>query len=170
MKSSYKLRELARGDIQEINSWRASRELVSNLGAPYRFIGLEIDERWFESYLDSRSSCVRCVAVDAAGPETPLSLGTLAQIDWVNRSCEFHIMVCERAQGRGIGRFTAEGLVRHAFEDLNLRRIELGVLATNERAGKLYESLGFELEGTKRKAIYKGGSWVDMNLMALLRS
>ena len=164
-----KLRELERGDLAEITSWRSSRGLISTLGAPYRYIGPEIDESWFDGYLASRGSCVRCVAVDDGTPREPMSLVTLSGIDWVNRACEFHIMVGEAYQGRGVGRFSAEGLLRHAFCDLGMERVELSVLDGNARARSLYESLGFVVEGTRRSAVFKEGARVDLVLMSLLR-
>lgn len=164
-----RLRELERGDLAEVTSWRASRRLVSTLGAPYRFIGQEIDQSWFDDYLSSRGSCVRCVAVDDESPHEPMSLVTLSGIDWVHRTCEFHIMVGEAYQGRGIGRFSAEELLRHAFCDLGMERVELSVLDGNDRARSLYESLGFVVEGTRRSAVFKGGSRFDLVLMSLLR-
>lgn len=164
-----KLRELERDDLAEITSWRASKGLVSTLGAPYRYIGPEVDQSWFDSYLSSRGSCVRCVAVEDESPREPMSLVTLAGIDWVNRSCEFHIMVGEAYQGRGVGRFSADELLRHAFYDLGMERVELSVLAGNARARSLYESLGFVVEGTRRSAAFKEGARVDLILMSLLR-
>ena len=46
---NYFLRELCRDDIEEINAWRNNREIVSNLGAPFRFINKNIDDAWFDS-------------------------------------------------------------------------------------------------------------------------
>ena len=34
----YKLRELERKDLEQINKWRNDPELIELLGAPYRFI------------------------------------------------------------------------------------------------------------------------------------
>ena len=39
----YKLRELERKDLKKINSWRNDEEIISLLGAPYRFINQEVD-------------------------------------------------------------------------------------------------------------------------------
>ena len=47
----YKLRELRREDVAAINGWRADPELIGFLGAPFRFIGPEVDGAWFDSYL-----------------------------------------------------------------------------------------------------------------------
>lgn len=164
------MRELRREDVSVINRWRRDRELVACLGAPYRYIGPEVDLAWFDGYLASRGSAVRCVTVEEDSPEVPLCLTTLSGIDWVNGSCELHIMVGEESnRGRGVGTFSVFEMVRHAFEDLNLRRVELSVLDANARARGLYEKAGFEYEGLKRQARYKQGEYVDLRMMALLK-
>lgn len=163
------LRELARGDLAVINAWRTDRATVACLGAPFRYIGREVDEAWFDSYMRGRSNCVRCVVVDADEPEAPLGLATLASINWVHRTCTFHIQVSPEARGRGVGGFALEGMLRHAFRDLGLNRVELDVLETNARARRMYEKAGFEVEGTRRQAAFKDGAYVDMVQMSLLR-
>ena len=40
----YKLRELERKDLIIINSWRNDYELIEQLGAPFRYINLEVDQ------------------------------------------------------------------------------------------------------------------------------
>jgi len=46
-------------------------------------------------------------------------------------------------RGRGLGRVVVQRLVDIAFQDLDLQRIYLHVLESNEAAIKLYRSLGF---------------------------
>ena len=165
----YALRELNRSDLQEINRWRADRELINCLGAPFRYIDLAIDERWYESYLNGRSNTVRCVVTDEQKTNSPLALVTLAAIDWVSGVCELHIMVAPEWQGRGVGTYAVGAMLRHAFLDLGLRRVELSVLSDNARARALYIKAGFVEEGVKRGARYKNGTYYDMCIMALLK-
>ncbi len=163
------LRELERGDLNSVTAWRTSRELINSLAAPYRFIGREIDERWFDGYLSGRASTVRCAVVDSESPEQILGLATLANIDWIVRSAEFHIMVGPEAQGQGVGTYAIREMLRHAFSDLGLNRVELTVLESNSRARSIYEKEGFTLEGTLRAAAWKNGRHEDMHVMSILR-
>lgn len=165
----YALRELSRSDLPEINRWRADQGLIDGLGAPFRYIDLAIDERWYESYLNGRANSVRCVVVDEQETDSPLALITLAAVDWVSRVCELHIMVAPERQGQGVGTYAVGAMLRHAFLDLGLRRVELSVLAENARARALYAKAGFVEEGVKRSARYKNGSYHDLCIMALLK-
>jgi RimJ/RimL family protein N-acetyltransferase len=51
-----------------------------------------------------------------------------------------------------------------------MNRIELCFIASNTRAMRLYEGLGFVREGLKRQAQYRTGEYLDVILMAILRS
>ena len=166
----YKLRELERKDIEKINKWRNDPELIACLGAPYRYINEEVDNEWYNSYLGSRGKAVRCAIVDAGNEEEILGLISLVSIDNINRSAELHIMIGRKEnQGKGLGTFAVNTMIEHAFLNLNLRRIELSVLATNVPAIKLYEKVGFSREGVKVQSHYKAGKYIDMIIMAKLR-
>ena len=39
----YRLRELERKDISTINKWRNNEDIISNLGAPFRYINQDIE-------------------------------------------------------------------------------------------------------------------------------
>ncbi len=75
----------------------------------------------------------------------------------------------EEYRGKGVGTFAIRTMISHAFFNLNLRRIQLGVLENNIIAINLYKKVGFIEEGRKRKAIYKNGRYIDELVMGLLR-
>lgn len=80
-------------------------------------------------------------------------------------------MVATRADSvrQGIGRMLAEALIDLAENWLNLRRLSLIVFSDNEHAIRLYQSLGFEIEGTMRRFGYGNGAWMDAIMMGRLR-
>lgn len=165
----YKLRELQRDDIKTINKWRNDPELISCLGAPFRFINEEVDFRWYENYMQSRNKSIRCAIVD--DKDLIVGLISLLNIDYINRSCELHIMIGESEnRGKGIGTFAVKSMIDHAFDNLNLRRIELEVFEDNIPAMRLYKKCGFVREGIRREAVYKKGQYLSMIIMSILRS
>lgn len=165
----FELRELRRTDIETINKWRNNVELIDLLGAPFRFINSEVDLRWFEHYMGNRQNTVRC-AITEKGEEEILGLVSLTDIDYLNQSAELHIMIGDKCnRGRGIGTFAVNEIVLHAFNNMNLHRIELSVLDSNIAAIRLYEKCGFIQEGLKRNVVFKDGKFVDMRIYACLR-
>lgn len=164
----YLLRELSRNDLPEVTKWRNDPSLIQWLASAFRYIDSEVDNDWFDKYLAARASNVR-LAICAAEEEKIVGAVYLLGIDWLNRCCEFSILIgSNSARGQGVGEFATRGALRHAFADLNLRRISLTVLANNERALRLYTKVGFVQEGRARQAVYKNGAYIDLIQMAIL--
>ncbi len=164
----YYLRELQREDIPVVNQWRNDKNLIDCLGAPFRFINPEVDYAWFDSYMKSRTTEVRCAIIS---DDVLVGIVSLVNINHLNQSAEFHIMIGEMEnRGKGAGTFATKSMLHHAFYNLNLNRVELTVLETNQKAVNMYERIGFVREGTKRQARYKNGRFFDMYLYSVLRS
>jgi putative acetyltransferase len=70
---------------------------------------------------------------------------------------------------RGVGRALIEAGIDLADNWLNLIRLELDVFADNAAAIKLYERVGFEIEGRHRKFGFRDGEFADAFSMARLR-
>ena len=81
-----------------------------------------------------------------------------------------HVMSCvigvrQSAAGRGLGAELMTQLETWA-RARDYTRIELTVMAHNERARRLYLGRGFEVEGTRRRALRVDGEYVDELYMA----
>jgi RimJ/RimL family protein N-acetyltransferase len=61
-------------------------------------------------------------------------------------------------------------LMRYAFMELNLHRVNLDVFADNPRAIKSYENAGFVQEGTAHAMLCRDGRRWDVVYMGILRS
>ncbi len=74
----------------------------------------------------------------------------------------------ERHLGRGIGRKAVNLVLEQAFGCLGLHRVDLRVLAYNNRAIRCYEACGFVREGVERESARVGDAWHDDWMMAIL--
>ncbi len=77
---------------------------------------------------------------------------------------ELGISVRKPYWGKGIGSMLMNEALRIAKEK-GFKKIQLEVMENNERAIKLYEKFGFELEGRKKKAIRLNDSYIDLLVM-----
>ena len=94
----------------------------------------------------------------------------LRGITMPDRSACFGILIGDvDCQSLGYGTEATELMLRLGFEEFNLNRIELDVLADNPRAIRAYEKAGFVAEGRSREAIFRGGRFVDLLRYAVLR-
>lgn len=84
----------------------------------------------------------------------------------VRHSASIGIMVHTDYQGKGIGSALFRKVIDLADNWLMLVRLELGVFVENERAVKLYQSFGFQIEGIKKYAAVRNGKYADEYIMA----
>ncbi|KAB8125974.1 GNAT family N-acetyltransferase [Gracilibacillus oryzae] len=70
-------------------------------------------------------------------------------------------------QGEGYGRQLIEKALQHAEQLAGLEQIYLSVAATNERAKKLYTSLGFNVYAYEKNALKFQGTYYDEEQMVL---
>lgn len=84
----------------------------------------------------------------------------------LRHSASIGIMVHFDYQGRGIGTALMKKVIDLADNWLMLVRLELTAFVENERAVKLYQSLGFQIEGIKKYAAVRNGKYADEYLMA----
>jgi len=70
--------------------------------------------------------------------------------------------------GRGVGTEATKLVLQFAFRQLGLHRIDLRVLAHNERAIRCYRTCGFVEEGRERETALIDGIWHDDIIMGML--
>jgi diamine N-acetyltransferase len=163
-----RFRELERGDLAALNRWRNDPEVIRHLGANFHSISPEVDARWYDAYLAGRDRAIRLAIVDTMCDRVIGSVH-LTDVHRVNRSAEFSIVIGEPDYwSKGYGTEAARVMLAHAFDDLNLHRVYLTVLAENTRAVRLYERVGFAHEGRLREAVFKNGRYRDVLTMAIL--
>ena len=91
-------------------------------------------------------------------------------IDYKHKYGEYGIMMGEKDfWGKGYAKEASNRIISYSFEELSLRKINLGVLSVNNRALKLYESLGFKMEGILKKHKIFEGLFIDEIRMALFK-
>lgn len=81
-------------------------------------------------------------------------------------SCNFRILLAQDGQGRGLGTEATTLLIEHAFA-VGLARITLTVFTFNSSAIRMYERVGFAIEGTRQRALEYDGIWHTEHLMAI---
>ena len=72
-------------------------------------------------------------------------------------------------KGQGFGRMTLRWIKAFTFEQLSHHRLELDVIASNQRAQHLYRSEGFVDEGRARAAFKTSTGYEDLLLLAILK-
>ena len=156
-------------DIDALYEQKNDPEVAALLGGFSMGYAQEDIRRWIEAHRTRTDEVLWVIA----GGDDDRCLGHvgLYRIDHRIRAAEFAIMLGDRSVwGHGIGRLCTSFATQYGFLELNLNRISLQVLATNERAVRLYGSMGFREEGRLRQAQFKGGEYIDVIQMSMLRA
>jgi RimJ/RimL family protein N-acetyltransferase len=77
--------------------------------------------------------------------------------------------IAPKFQGKGYGTEAVGTLVYEAFAKRGAERIFANVFAGNQSSRNVVEKLGFQFEGTQRRAHFKRGQWLDVWLLAITR-
>lgn len=163
-----RLRAIERSDLPTFVRWFNDPEVRQFL-LMYAPMSMAMEERWFENRLNREND--HLFAVEAQVNETWVHVGNvgLHQIDWKNRLASFGIALGEKAYwNRGFGTAATRTIVRFAFAELNLHRVELEVFESNLQAMRCYEKAGFQREGVRRQAFFRDGRYHDLHVMAIL--
>jgi RimJ/RimL family protein N-acetyltransferase len=139
----------------------------------YDFVpALPLRRREVESFLDgfADSSEKYIFALRMIDSEEIIGILGFCQIIWSSGTASLFIGIGNSScTGRGLGKEALRLLLDFGFNELNFYRLQLNVIAYNEAAIKLYESLGFIREGTYRRHVLRDGIRYDMYLYGLLK-
>jgi diamine N-acetyltransferase len=165
-----RLRPIERDDLPRFVEWFGDPEVKRHLGIWLPF-SLAQEERWFERSLEQieRQEAVLLAIETTEG----MHIGNvgLHQIDWKNRHAELGIAIGEKVYwNQGYGSDAVHTLLKLAFREMNLHRVQLRVDADNGRAIRCYEKAGFQKEGTLREIVFRGGQYANQLVMSILQS
>lgn len=92
------------------------------------------------------------------------------RIDWDNRLTHLGYWLSEDCQGHGVMTRACRAIVEHAFDALDLNRVEIYTAVGNHRSESIPRRLGFTVEGVRREGEWLYERFVDLNVHALLKS
>lgn len=100
----------------------------------------------------------------------PVGVVTLTNIDWQNRSAFHGIKLHSSCPKRaGIGTDAVLTLMKYAFNEVNLNRLDTTWLSDNIASENLYLKCGWEIEGIKKKAIFRNGTYHDLKITGITK-
>jgi RimJ/RimL family protein N-acetyltransferase len=128
----------------------------------------ETDEMFRSWFKESPTMVSFCVALKPS--KELIGVCLLMGISPRNRSAILAIMIGRKdLWGQGLGKEALGLLLGYGFRELNLNRIELHVMADNERGIRAYRAVGFREVGREREAWYRDGVWSDTVTMDILQ-
>jgi len=91
------------------------------------------------------------------------------EIDYEAKSANYRIAIFKSSDfNKGYGSKSSNLVINFCFDILKLHRLELDVYSFNKRAIKVYQNLGFDIEGIKRDSYFHDGEYHDIILMSII--
>jgi RimJ/RimL family protein N-acetyltransferase len=130
-------------------------------------LSLEMEHNWVDGVCREG----RMVFTILTKEGKPIGNLGMEEISWKHRRASMGIMIGEKEYwGKGYGSDAIITLLRYAFEELGMRRVDLFTDLDNVRARRTYQKCGFREEGVMRQFRSKNGRVVDEVLMSILSS
>lgn len=163
------LRAMEIGDAERAHRWMNDREVTEHLNMRY-----PLSMAAEQAYVAGNASSPIGFDAPAFAIETKdgIHIGGLNfhRTAPEDRKALLGISIGDKAYwSRGYGTDAIVTLLRFAFDEMNLHRVELTVRAPNERARACYRKCGFVDEVLMRQAVYAHGAYIDEYVMAVLR-
>ena len=169
-KKKIRLRPLEIEDIHKTVLWKNDPEIRDN-GQGYRLpVTHTMEERWIKDIISDESVLRAVFAIEDLKEKKIIGYTQLQRIDWISRYCYLGITIGDKKyhkQGFALEAMTL--IIQYAFEKLNLRKIVLEVTTYNDRAIKLYENFGFEIEGILKEHVYINNEFHNLLIMSLTK-
>ncbi len=125
-------------------------------------------EKWLDAHYGDQNSFRFVIETKDDGA---VGIATLTDIDWKNRRATHGIKLANKEnRTKGIGTDTVMAIMRYAFDELGLHRLNGSWFDTNAASKGLYKKCGWVEEGIKREYIFKKGQFRDLTIVGILAS
>ena len=148
--------------------WINDPEVTDMLGDAGIPLSRDKEREWIEGALSGKRDGHIFTVLTKKGE--PIGNVGFNHLDFRNGHATLGIMIGDkRFWDQGYGTDAIQTLLRYAFEELGLRKIELYLNPENERALACYKKCGFIEEGRARDHMFYKGRYLDDLQMGILK-
>jgi RimJ/RimL family protein N-acetyltransferase len=161
------LRAIEKSDLKTLMDWRNKPELRQYF-REYRELGSDQQNAWYENMVlnDNR---VRMFAILNSEKQLIGACG-LCYINWVDHNADFSIYIGhdDIYIDEDLAIDVSQTMIKYAFEELNMHRLWAEIYDFDHPKTKMFNTLGFELDGRHRETHWTNGKWCDSLFFSLL--
>jgi RimJ/RimL family protein N-acetyltransferase len=164
--ASCRLTPLEDDDIERLHEWQNAPG-IRDMTMGFRFpVQKDAVRQWLKSQRERNGTISAVYAIRWI--EELVGVVQLHAIEPYHRKARFGLFVGSTDhRNKGIGTIACLLMLDFAFKALDLRKVSLDVLATNEAAIRIYEAIGFQLEGVKKKDYFLDGQYLDVRFYSI---
>lgn len=160
------LRAMEKQDCEMIRGMFNDPE-IENLVVGWAFpVSSFAQEKWFENHCTDQNNFRFVIETAEDGA---VGIATLTEIDWKNRRATHGVKIAQKEnRSRGIGTDAVMAIMRYAFDELQLHRLDTSWFPENLPSRGMYKKCGWVEEGVQRSCIFKHGSYRDLIVGGIL--
>lgn len=160
------IRRLQKDDLASRVAWMNHQSIYSSMSYAVP-VTMENTVKWYHS---ARANVNRADFALTNANGDLLAMGGLTNIDNSSQKAELYIFVNPHFHKQGLGKKATYLICKYAFEKLHLHKVYLHTNSSNIAAQKVYEKVGFKLEGIMREERQVSNGYEDRLYYGLLAS
>jgi RimJ/RimL family protein N-acetyltransferase len=164
-----KLRAIEEQDLELLHRWANDPEIWHQLGGWHFPSSMEYEKKWFASLQNDPLNQRFAIEVAEIGL---IGTANLVEIDWKNNHA-FHGMMLgdKETRGKGYGTDTIMAIMRYAFEELHMERLDTSMIEYNTVSLSVYcQKCGWKEEGRQRNWYFRKNRYWDRILVGITRA
>jgi RimJ/RimL family protein N-acetyltransferase len=160
------LRAVEKEDAEHIRDWLTDPDLLHLLGARPIPVGSIDPEKLPEMFRMREGRVLAVLSRD----KTLIGLVAVGNFHEFNRTASIMVVVGDRSEwNRGYGSDAVRTVTAFVFHDLNLNCLEAAIPEFNTRALKMFQKVGYQVEGTLRHRFFGRGRYWNMIVTSAVR-
>lgn len=154
------LRAVEKEDLVLLQKWANDPEIQYMLGGWHFPTNMEDQAKWYGNL--SVQSLNQRFAIDTS-EHGLIGLASLVDINWKDKNAFHGMMLGDKdIRGKGYGLDASMAVMRYAFEELGLNRIDGSLIEYNEHSTHVYiNKLNWKVEGKQRNWYFRKGKFWD---------
>ena len=157
-------RPVDESDLEKLRIFHNKNETTLFLGRAELFSSLD-QLQWWKMMSVSQSNRTYCIIKDTY--ENIIGVLRTNNIDHINKNCEIGIDLFPEYRNKGYGYKSYQMILEYLFNHVGMHTAYLRYVAFNEKAGRLYDKLGFIKTGLFPEYIFRRGKFWDYILMCM---
>jgi RimJ/RimL family protein N-acetyltransferase len=160
------LRAVEKEDAEHIRDWLTDPDLLHMLGARPIPLGSIDPEKLPEMFRMREGRVLAILSRD----KSLVGLVGVGNFHEFNRTASIMVLIGDRSEwNRGYGSDAVRTVTAFVFHDLNLNCLEAIVPEFNTRALKMFQKVGYQVEGTLRHRFFGRGQYWNMVVTSAVR-
>lgn len=167
--SKVQLIAVEREHLRQLLDWRNNPEFRKHF-REYRELSMAQQERWYEEKVLNDPTTLMFGICRISGGELLGSCG-FVYINWTAKYADLSLYIGWNdayIDEQGYAEESCRLLLCYAFEELGLNKVWSEVYVFDEKKKKLYDKLGFKVDGVLRENCFHAGEFRDSYILSIL--